>query len=130
MKKSLLVLAIVALTFSLAFVTTSIAQDKGPAEMTLETADSAKPKPATFNHAKHQEKYACDICHHKEMDGAKVPCTDDDTIAKCTSCHNADFGTEKLKTFKDVAHKQCKGCHTKEKETGAPTKCAGCHPKK
>lgn len=136
-KKSLILLVVTAFVVSLGLgVTMSLADDaKGPAEITLnpDNRDAAKKgKPAVFPHAKHQEKNECGVCHHHEDAGAKVACTDDTLgkIAKCDSCHNAEFPNEKLRKWKDIGHGQCKKCHTKMKAEGAPTKCAGCHPKK
>jgi predicted CXXCH cytochrome family protein len=131
-KKSLVLLIVSTLVLSLAVgVSLSLAErDKGPKEMTLKT--EAAKKPALFPHAKHQESKSCETCHHyTDADGKKAPCDDgSDPIQKCETCHNSAFGNEKLNSYKKVAHKLCKGCHTKNKEAGAPTKCAGCHPKK
>lgn len=82
----------------------AIAQDKGPAEMTLKTAKGKKP--ANFPHAKHQDaksKLTCDDCH-KALD------------------------VKKMATDKTYAHKEgCKSCH---KTKGVKTSCNTCHPKK
>ena len=128
-KRNIVSIVVAVLVMSLAVVATSIARDKGPAEMTLQTADAKKP--ANFPHAKHQEKYGCDTCHHyMDAEGNQAPCTgDDDPIQKCESCHNKDFKDVKLNSFKNAAHAQCKECHKKE-GGNAPTKCTGCHPKK
>lgn len=107
--------------------------DKGPAEMVLQaTVDAAKkPKPATFNHKKHQDntevKMACGDCHHgKGADGKQTAYTDGMKIEKCETCHNKAAGLKKeIATFKDAAHTNCKGCH-KEKAKG-PQKCPECH---
>ena len=128
-KKSLVVLVVAAFVMSLGLGVTMSLADNGPAEMVL-GADGKKP--ANFNHAKHQEKNACGVCHHYQDDaGAQTPCGDDslDKISKCESCHNADFANEKLRTWKDIGHGQCKDCHTKMKDQGAPTKCNDCHQK-
>ena len=129
-KKSLILLVVAAFVMSLGFGVTMSMADNGPADITL-NADGKKP--AVFPHATHQEKITCGECHHYQDDaGAQVACMDDslDKIAKCDSCHNADFANEKLRTWKDIGHGNCKACHTKMKDQGAPTKCAGCHPKK
>ncbi len=123
----------VALAFLCTTALVAVANDKGPAEMTLQATVDAnkKPKPAVFPHAKHQEKLACGECHHtKGDDGKQVAFTDGMKIQKCETCHNKAAGMPKgLQTFKDAAHKNCKGCH---KETGKKelTKCSNCHPKK
>ncbi len=135
-KKSLILLIVAAFVMSMGLgVTMSLAEgDKGPAEITLNAdSTSAKPKPALFPHAKHQEKNECGACHHYQDDaGAQVACDDDslDKIAKCDTCHNAEFKNEKLRTWKKIGHGLCKACHTKMKADGAPTKCGACHPKK
>jgi predicted CXXCH cytochrome family protein len=134
-KKSLVLLVVTALTLSLALAVSMsfAADDKGPAEITL-NADGTKP--VLFPHAKHQAMPAdkaaitCGTCHHyQDAAGARVACADDtlDKIAKCDSCHNADFANEKLRTWKDIGHGLCKDCHTKLKDMGAPTKCNDCH---
>jgi len=111
--------------------------DKGPAEITLQsTVDPAeKPKPAQFPHAKHQESFSCADCHHsKAEDGTQSAYTEGMKIEKCETCHNKAAGLDeakKLSTFKDAAHANCKGCH---KEKGGDkakelAKCTNCHPK-
>lgn len=77
---------------------TMAADDKGPAEITLKTAEGKKP--ANFPHAKHQEKVECDKCH-KDPNYTKGAWT------------------------KDSGHNLCKECH---KANGADTKCGTCHP--
>ena len=129
-KKSLVMLIVSVFVMSLGLGVTMSLADNGPADITL-NADGKKP--SVFPHAKHQEKITCGECHHYQDDaGAQVACMDDtlDKIAKCDTCHNADFANEKLRTWKDIGHGNCKSCHTEKKDEGAPTKCAGCHPKK
>lgn len=77
---------------------TMAADDKGPAEITLTTAEAKKP--AVFPHAKHQEKQECDKCH-KDPNYTKGAWTKDSGHALCKNCHQAN---------------------------GADTKCATCHP--
>ncbi|WP_457574308.1 cytochrome c3 family protein [Desulfolithobacter sp.] len=133
MKKTIVYAVAAAFVFSVALSGLSMAQDKGPAEMTLKsTIDGAKkPKPAHFPHAEHQKRLECGECHHtKGADGKQVPYSEGMKIQKCESCHNKGAGMPKgLQTFKDVGHKNCKGCH---KSTGKKelTKCSTCHPKK
>jgi len=130
-KKSLILLVVAAFVMSLGLgVTMSLAEDKGPAEITL-NADGKKP--VLFPHAKHQEKNECGTCHHyQDESGARLACTDDtlDQIKKCDTCHNADFANEKLRKWKDIGHGLCKDCHKENKDAGAPTKCNACHIKK
>lgn len=128
MKKTVLYAAAFALALGLGFSANAMA-DKGPADMTLQaTVDAAaKPKPAIFPHAKHQETLACGDCHHgKDAAGKQVAYTEGMKIEKCETCHNKAAGMDKkIATFKDAAHTNCKGCHT-EKKAG-PTKCGECH---
>ena len=130
-RKSLVLLVVAVFTLSLTLavsMSVAYAEDKGPAEITLNTDGK---KPALFPHAAHQEKLGdCGTCHHKGEPGNRTPIAEGDTVAKCDTCHNADFATEKLRTWKDIGHGLCKDCHTKMKDQGAPTKCADCHPKK
>ncbi|MDA3972194.1 MAG: hypothetical protein PF442_12670, partial [Desulfobulbaceae bacterium] len=71
MKKSVLCAAAFTMLFGFTFATGAMAEDKGPAEMTLTTA--AAKKPAPFPHAAHQasDKVACDDCH-KALDVKKM----------------------------------------------------------
>ena len=133
MKKVTLYAVATALVLGLCFTGASFAaDDKGPAEMTLEsTIDKAKKtKTAIFPHAKHQEKLTCTECHHsKDADGKIVAYTEGMKIEKCESCHNKAAGMpKKLTTFKEAAHANCKACHKKTDKKLA--KCTVCHPKK
>ncbi|MCF6187523.1 MAG: cytochrome c family protein [Desulfobulbaceae bacterium] len=132
MKKALICGVALAFFCSTGLVTMAMA-DNGPAEITLQsTIDGAKKaKPATFPHAKHQEKLKCADCHHsKGADGKMVAFVEGQKIEKCESCHNKAAGMPKgLDTFKNAAHKKCKGCH-KASGNKALTKCGTCHPKK
>ncbi len=130
MKKTVMYAAAFALALGLGFTANAMAADKGPADITMQaTVDAAaKPKPAVFPHAKHQEKATCGECHHsKDAAGKQVAYVDGQKIEKCESCHNkaAGIANAKVATFKDAAHTNCKGCHT-DKAAG-PTKCDGCH---
>ena len=102
--------------------------DAGPEEIILKTPASIKS--AQFPHRKHQDAFACSLCHHsKNDDGIKLPYTEGMKIHKCVACHNKeDMISPKLNNFKIVAHGLCKGCHKKQKGT-APTRCSGCHIK-
>lgn len=104
MKKSLILALALALVAGITVVGNVVAeQDKGPAEITLET-DKAK-KPATFPHEKHQASMECATCHE-----------------------DSNFPADK-KWTKENGHALCKDCHTKMNKEGknAPTKCNGCH---
>ena len=104
MKKMLVLLAIVALVASTAFVAVA---DNGPASIKMDVKMGA----VTLDHAKHQGLADCATCHH----------TGD--YAKCKSCHDAKPDAPKSKK---AYHDQCKGCHKKQ---SGPTKCKGCHVK-
>lgn len=132
MKKALICGVALAFLCTLGLAGMSLASDKGPADITLESTidKGTKPKPAVFPHAKHQEKLKCADCHHAGAVGKQTPYAEGMKIEKCESCHNKAAGMPKgIETFKNAAHKNCKSCH---KETGdkALTKCTACHPKK
>ncbi len=130
-KKSLILLVVTAFVMSLGLGVTMSMADNGPADITINAdSKSAKPKPAQFPHAKHQEKNDCATCHHIDDGGKQAPLAEGGAVAKCDSCHNADFANEKLRKWKDIGHGLCKDCHKKKKAEGAPTKCGACHPKK
>jgi len=80
--------ALAFLLCGLAF--TSLAADTGPETITLTATGSAKPKPATFPHKKHQETLKCAECHHGMQDGKQVPYTEGMKIEKCETCHNPE----------------------------------------
>ena len=131
-KKCILFSTIFAFVFTLTLAGgVCSATDPGPADMTLKT--EAGKKPSIFPHKKHQETMKCGDCHHlADADGKQKAYAEGDTIKKCASCHNADMANPKLNSYKLAAHANCKGCHKKAAKEGknAPTKCAGCHPKK
>ncbi len=102
MKKTIICSTAFALVFGLAVAGSSFAEDKGPAEITLQT--EAAKKPSIFPHIKHQGNMECDVCHK-----------------------SADFPADKKWTMKN-GHALCQGCH-KAKNQG-PVKCDGCHVKK
>lgn len=108
MKKVVLFAAAALLVGGLMVGNNVVAQDNGPAEMTLQTAEGKKP--AVFPHAKHQELMGAD---------------------KCDVCHkDANFPAEKGKWTKDSGHALCKDCHTKGyMDKKGPTKCNDCHKK-
>jgi hypothetical protein len=135
-KKALITVAATAFIFS-GIVSMSYATDTGPAEMTLVTTDSSKPKPAFFPHKAHQDALQCADCHHGMADGKQVPYVEGQEIGKCESCHNSEVlagkmaGKEKLDTFKGAAHTNCLGCHkevaAKDEAKKALKSCKTCH---
>lgn len=103
MKKT--VLCMVAALFAMGlFLSNNVvkAEDKGPAEIILQTAKAKKP--VKFPHHAHQERMKCDDCHKSE--------------------HFAPSANE---WTKDMGHALCKDCH---KKNDGPTKCNDCHIKK
>ncbi len=104
MKKMLVLLAIVALVATTAFVAVA---DNGPASIKLDVKMGA----VTLDHVKHQGLTECATCHH----------TGD--YAGCKTCHDAKPEAPKAKK---AYHKLCKDCH---KEQSGPTKCKECHVK-
>ena len=102
MKKVVILGVAVAFLCAAGFASMTMAEeDKGPAEITLQT--EAAKKPALFPHAAHQERgVECDKCH-KDSNFAAGAWT------------------------KEAGHALCKECHKAE---GAPVKCGTCHPKK
>ncbi len=132
MKKTVVYSVAFALALGLGFSANAMAADKGPADITLQaTKDAdAKPKPATFPHAKHQEKLACGECHHsKDAAGKQVAFVEGQKIEKCETCHNkaAGMANAKVTTFKDAAHVNCKGCHTEKNVDTKKQLCKLCH---
>ena len=120
----------------------SAAVDAGPADITIVSSTSKKPKPAVFPHKKHQETLKCAECHHSNADGKQVAYKEGQKIEKCESCHNKDVlagktkGKLKLDTIKGAGHGNCLACH-KEMAKKDPAlkerkidKCKACHPKK
>lgn len=122
----------------------SAAVDNGPAEITIVSSTSKKPKPAVFPHKMHQEtlKLKCAECHHQNADGKQVAYEEGQKVEKCESCHNKDVlagkvkGKLKLDTIKGAGHGNCLACHKemakkdpalKAKKIGS---CKACHPKK
>lgn len=99
MKKVLIYSVAVAFLCVAGVVGVSMADDdKGPAEITLQTEKARKP--ALFPHAAHQERIECDKCHK-----------------------DANFPADGVWT-KDAGHALCKDCH---KANDASTKCSTCH---
>ena len=51
----------------------SSASDAGPADITIVSSTSKKPKPAIFPHKQHQDAFKCAECHHQMKDGKQAP---------------------------------------------------------
>lgn len=103
MKKTVLVMVAALFAVGL-FLNSNVAkaQDKGPAEITLKTAQARKP--VKFPHHEHQARMKCDVCH-KNPNFAK----------------SADSWTMKQ------GHALCRDCH---KKNNGPTRCLICHVRK
>ena len=88
----------------------SAAIDTGPADITIVSSTSKKPKPAVFPHKEHQDRLKCADCHHQITDGKKTAYKEGQEIGKCDSCHNKDVlagklkGKLKLDTIKGAGH--------------------------
>ena len=105
--KKLMILLLAASLVAVAAMSV-VANDKGPAEITLKASMGA----VTFNHAAHQERNAdCTTCHHQGE------------FTNCHSCHDGKAAPKAKKVF----HDNCKGCHVQMKS--GPTKCKECHIK-
>ena len=143
MLKKILVCSVVSMFVLCGAVMSSLATvDKGPADITIVGSKSAKPKPAIFPHAKHQEAFKCAECHHGMADGKQVPYSETLEIQKCEVCHTGDAlagktkGKLKLDTIKGAGHGNCLDCHKAmaKKDPALKAKkidkCAACHPKK
>lgn len=99
----------------------------GPAEMILKTSRARKP--AYFPHQKHQDKYACDLCHHgMDSSGKLVKYTAETAIYTCISCHNPDMPNAELNGFQAIGHQLCRECHRKNQDITSAT-CSTCHRK-
>ena len=118
----------------------SLAQDTGPADITIVNSKSKKPKPAQFPHKKHQDAFSCAECHHTLADGKQVAYSEGMEIKKCETCHNKDvlggkkLGKLKLDTLKGAGHGNCLACHKEKAKADSKLKklkkCSTCHPKK
>lgn len=102
MKKAIVYAVAVVFLSVVGFAGMGMAEDKGPADITLTTA--AAKKPVQFPHAAHQERVECDKCHK-----------------------DANFAPKADAWTKDMGHALCKDCH---KANNASTKCGTCHSKK
>jgi hypothetical protein len=135
MKKALIYGVALAFMCSLGFAGMSMAQEKGPAEITI---GANGKKPAQFPHAKHQEHLKCGECHHtKGDDGKQVAYIEGMKIEKCDVCHTGDMlkGVVKGKTaMQRAGHGNCLACHKDESKKDAKLKnlkkCSTCHIKK
>ncbi len=126
MKKAIILSAAFALVVGFGVASNTVAAEKGPADIVMQTAQAKKP--AQFPHAKHQAAFKCEECHHsKTADGKQGP-YEAGKEAKCESCHDGKTVTNpKIDSFMKAAHENCKGCHKAQKK--GPDKCDGCHKK-
>lgn len=136
MKKSILILIVLAITgISFIAVNTLIAADL-PDEIVIEGDSYKKDKkgPVKLSHLKHSVDYkvACDDCHHDYQDGKNVWTATDD-VKKCSECHDYNAHQGNVKKLQTSYHNNCKNCHKEANKEGkeAPAKkCNGCHAKK
>jgi len=112
--KRLVVILLAAAFVTVGSLAAVAADNKGPAEITIDAPKAMGGTKVAFPHAAHQAKIAdCKTCHHNGVEAGK-----------CTGCHGVK---PEAPAAKDAFHKQCQGCH-KEKGAG-PTKCGDCHKK-
>ncbi|MDY6837341.1 MAG: cytochrome c3 family protein [Thermodesulfobacteriota bacterium] len=150
MKKSLIVLAVVAMGVAFLFAGVYATQ-QAPDNIVLESKVFTKHKKAlvTLSHKKHNVDYKapCADCHHVYKEGKNV-WKEGDEVKKCSAagCHDkakapkAKEGEKKLTRPEKAAqgyyysaiHENCVGCHKDAKKAGKtpPTACKDCHPKK
>lgn len=143
MFKKIIACSVVSLFVICGAVSISSAADAGPADITMVSKTSKKPKAAIFPHKAHQDKFECAECHHSMgADGKKVDYAEGQEIGKCDSCHNKEklagkkSGKLKLDTIKGAGHGNCLACHkaSAKKDPALKAKkidkCSACHPKK
>jgi hypothetical protein len=139
MVKKVVVTVAASALFFFGIATQGFSGNVGPAEITLQTTGSAKPKPAVFPHKAHQDRMKCGECHHTIAAGKQVPYTEGMEIKKCESCHNKEVlggkkkGALNLDEFKGAGHGNCLECH-KTTAAADPAKkelavCKTCHSK-
>ncbi|MDW7773404.1 MAG: cytochrome c3 family protein [Desulfobulbaceae bacterium] len=108
MKKVVILGVAVAFLCAAGFSSMTLAEDedKGPAEITLQTEEAKKP--AVFPHAAHQERIECAKCHE---DPNYVPgaWTKEAGHALCQECHKNVEDAEQAKELK-----KCTTCHPKK----------------
>jgi c(7)-type cytochrome triheme protein len=111
-------LAVVLVLVGLISVPPSVAQPKGPADMTFEKGKDS-PGTVTFSHNAHKEKVEkCQGCHVKVFKMKKGQ-TGPFSMAKmkageqCGACHNGktEIGSKVVFTVDDKAN--CEKCHKK-----------------
>ncbi|MBW2172867.1 MAG: cytochrome c3 family protein [Deltaproteobacteria bacterium] len=147
MKRSMLVLAVAAMSVVFLFAVVNATQECAET-MTMESKlfPTHKKGLVTFTHKKHNVDYkiACADCHHVYTDG-KNTWKEGDAVQKCDACHSeAKAATgkdapkmskkEKIqKYYYSAIHENCAGCHKalkKEAKPTGPTSCKECHPAK
>lgn len=145
-KRSLGVMAVIALAASLFGGGMLYAGTTAPAEITMQAAYEHTKEAVTFTHDKHikEHKIACGECHHDDK-GKPLDLKEGDNVKSCFECHNKPgelkgkeakglSKEEKLAYHANALHENCIGCHrqyNKENKTkAAPNKCTDCHPKK
>jgi len=142
MFKKIIACSVVSLFVVCGAATLASGADAGPADITIVSQTSKKPKAAIFPHKAHQDKFECAQCHHGMADGKQVAYVEGQDIGKCDSCHNKEdlagkkSGKLKLDTIKGAGHGNCLACHKAMAKKDADLKakkidkCKTCHPKK
>lgn len=106
------------------------ASAKAPAVVVLKGAAIGGVK---FAHAVHENKTACETCHHASLPAKPLT----SPHQQCGDCHtkpvSAPMKTSKRDAFHDALAKKgtCVDCHAKETAAGkvTPAKCVSCHKK-
>jgi hypothetical protein len=146
--KSIGVMTILALLFSLILAAGIYAGNKAPEEIKIQHEGFKATKGiVTFTHLKHtnDHKIACGECHHDEEGKPRTDLKEGDEVKSCYECHKKPgelkgkkakglSKSELLEYAGNAFHENCIGCHKdhnkKNKTKAAPQKCTECHPKK
>jgi hypothetical protein len=152
MKKSKLIITMIAAVCAVAFVGSVVLAEGGKApeevykdtykaDITMNSAVFAKhtKAPVNFPHAKHATEFKLDCaeCHHTMVEGENTWKMGDE-VGKCGSCHDKDGKPAKdaedaSSYLYEAMHGMCVDCHKaykkENKETSAPTLCTKCHIK-
>ena len=145
MKRSMLVLAVAAMSVMFLFAVVNATQECTDT-MTMESKlfPTHKKSLVTFTHKKHNVDYKipCADCHHVYTDG-KNTWKEGDAVQRCDACHaeaKAPSGADAPKLSKkekiqkyyySAIHENCAGCHKALKKAAkptGPTSCKECHP--
>ena len=146
-KRSIGLMAILALSVSMLLAAGISAGTKAPAEIQMKAGYEHTKEIVTFTHEKHiaEHKIACGECHHDDKGQPLTGLKEGDEVKSCFECHNKPgelkgkkakglSKAEKLAYHANALHENSIGCHKdynrKNKTKAAPQKCTDCHPKK